>query len=205
MKKISFVLLLLALAITTANAQDFKVSAGVGGTFAVGKINYTSDLYNVDLTSLNAGVSAFVDFTYFALNIGYANQIGATAVYTGPLAPFIPAYVNTNTGFLNLRGVFKYPFQLSRSFALFPAIGLEYSIVVSDDKMSTWSDEYKKDANDLYLVLGVGSDIGLGDVVYLRITADFDYNLTVTPTAPTAGATYSSYKVNAGVAVGFKF
>lgn len=61
-----------------------------------------------------------------------------------------------------------------------------------------------EDASDLYGVLGLGADIGIGKTFYIRISADFDYNLSAKPSNPIAGVTYSGYKINGGLAIGFK-
>lgn len=204
MKKITLILVSLLVFATFANAQNFRVSAGVGGMFELQRTTYTEPGFNGGINMPFVGVSAFFDLTYAAISLSYAAQVG-NPIGTEDYVSYQSYFKNYHNGYLNIRAVGKYPFQLAKGFSLFPMAGLEYDIMVADDYYSTFTAEQKADYNDLFVVLGLGTDIDLSEAIYLRIAADFDINLTATPTNPWPGASYSGVNFNAGASIGFRF
>jgi hypothetical protein len=188
MKK-GFLVFLLAVIIAGGAfaVPDFKLSAGVGGyfssqfsggfTYSGGGSTMTTDVF-FPLTGF--GGIAFFDATYAELSLGFGGGEGYINMDSTELS-----YTVTT---LNIGLLFKYPFELSPKFTLFPMLGIDYRILLSmefDPDNSTDGipkDPLKDTAEDgdfnaLSLKIGVGADFSLTDTIYLRFSTVFGYQL----------------------------
>jgi len=206
-----------------AGAQDIKLSAGAGVNFQPNSLNLKAEQspvimeYGQNATSL--GINAFFDATYAVVNVEYATQLGKSKNKSSasgyPGATTTETEQETNYTYLNIGLLGKFPITVAQGISVFPLLGVEYDLNLGAKDKETKKDDQKADLNDLFVVAGVGADIGLDSVVkglYVRPLATFGYNLTGVATDPSitknfTGWTISgvSYKMNLGVNVGFTF
>jgi len=171
-KRIVMVLLALALVTGGAFAQDFKLSAGVGGLFGMSfETNEISDdVMYYSNTFTGFGGYAFFDATYAQVQVGYLNSTRSIDAKVGGAKQNMGD--NYVYNFINLGVYGKYPFALTDKISLFPQIGIEYNLLST---VTVGGKEYtvtnKSDWENLWLKAGAGLDIGLTEQLYLRIEA----------------------------------
>ncbi len=136
-------------------------------------ISLSSDDFGVDQSYIGYGIRGFFDITYLEAGFAYIFADEDYGNYT------------------EISVLAKYPFDMS-SFRLFPMLGVAYQMNADYEILDA-----------LYLKAGVGADVDLSEMLYVRPTAIVGYHFS------------SDYKdvvddlvgidVEIGVAVGFKF
>ena len=196
-----FVILILSLLIATVSvtAQEAKVSVGLNGTVDVTNLYGTFSGSSGTQSATFVGVNAYVDLIYGVVSIGYAAQAGSP-VFSGGLVN-LPS-VNQHTGYLVLRAVGKIPIQIAGGFVLFPLLGIEGDIMVTNDQLQVFT--ASNNNNNAFIVAGLGADLDLGPLFYLRLSTDFDLNLTALSAVNSSGFPNSGFKFNGAVGLGIK-
>jgi len=169
-KRIFLALLVLTLAAGGAFAQ---VSIGIGGDFAVSWDSITTtnggSTYEMLYTRSGGGFYAFFDATYVEVDVGmlFGSQKYKYSWSSGSLE-----YDQGTRSYLTLGLFGKYPIDLG-GFTLFPMLGIQYDLGLSAKDTNGKDIEFKDPSmadtlNRLWIKLGVGADINLGDSIYLR-------------------------------------
>jgi hypothetical protein len=175
-------LAVLVIAILTAGgifAQDFSVSAGLGGyggiDFGGGNQREKSG-FKEETPYFGGGGYVFFDATYAELSAGVFIGIGKITTTTATAAAeseIDVSYMNLNVSLLG-----KFPFWITDTLALFPLLGVDYQLCLSakdkDGNEFKRYDDKVVDAGDysaLWVKAGVGLDIGFTDNLYLRFEA----------------------------------
>ena len=185
----AFLLMVLIVFSGSLWAAEFTLSAGAGGLLGGLFTRYTGSSSSGKMTQkvnqVNYGGFAFFDATYaeFALIMqGGFNNYDELMNLNGSVAPFSGDGWETMLGF-SLLG--KYPFTLSDRFSLFPLLGIEYQIALSErrrqdggpiyDRTNSLSDTdndgnpYKiSDWNSFWINLGVGTDFNIVQGLFVR-------------------------------------
>jgi hypothetical protein len=148
---------------------------GAGLTYSLDTLNLVaSDSYGEydgsDEWSL-LGASAVYAMDYLQVGIGYTVSLGATYSYTNTSTSTSGGNDITDMqSFLAFSVLGKYPIRLG-STTLFPLAGIEYDLNLTytdesgNDLKSTSSDTWVSGLNHLYLQLGVGAEMDLGNIV----------------------------------------
>lgn len=182
MKKIIFILAIL-LIVVNIFSQESVVSGGLG-------VNVKNDWVNMTVTNSGSdnkqeiylpsiGFNAFLDVTYliidagisFSLDGNYREELNGTKISDGT--------IDDRLTYWNIQVLGKYPFSL-RSVQLYPLAGLEYrGLLAAEDKngndiMKNVGDDYK---SRLYLNIGIGADVMVGDSFFIRPIALFGYKI----------------------------
>ena len=191
MKKLLFVPALVLLLCGGLFGADFSLSAGTGGivggyfTRYKSSSNVNSGEVTQNVNQFNYGGLAFLDATYGELAVSYqagSNNYKEVAIEDGEMQNMEGNGWATSLG-LSLLG--KYPFNFARRMHIFPLLGMEYKITLSERRqpdggitydrtngvretdidgnayeLSTW--------NSFWIQVGFGADLAIMKNVYLR-------------------------------------
>ncbi|GHU42912.1 hypothetical protein FACS1894190_12790 [Spirochaetia bacterium] len=229
MKKMFITFCLILTPVLFVPAADFQMSAGGGALFSAGFQSFTltdsakkewqewADIYNcpqplVDMysqdktiNSLAGGFFVFFDATYAELSINML--FGTRNATLDPIgfqfySPAPTAGSSTIQMGFSLLG--KYPFELNPKITLFPALGIEYRLLLLEKDVYN-RDVHRKDAesylkdtwdndidstltarydgtdnmgwNELIINVGVGADFSFSDKLYFRAEALYGVNI----------------------------
>ena len=122
---------------------------------------YSTSSISVKQPYFGGGIFGFYDATYLELTFGFYGGTGkATTTETGqPDTESGFSVMNLNIGLLG-----KYPFTINEKIAVFPLLGAEFIICLSDD-------------NALWLKAGAGLDFTLTPKTYLRFESLYGFAL----------------------------
>lgn len=99
----------------------------------------------------------------------------------------------------------KFPFRLGNVVCLWPAVGIGKTVLLAEIKGSQLNAGYDDKMSPLVVKAGVGLDVILGKIV-LTSEILFGYNLTPAPVyMSVVSGTFFSFKIDAGLSVGYKF
>ena len=207
MKKVLFALLCLGVS-SGVFAQLPPFSAGVGMGFGLLSDTQSFDYPGYVGTSSTGSylltVETYFDATYLEAKAQYSVMLGQgknTLKRTTPAnLPDQTSDIDSKLSFLNLSVAGKYPIRLALGVVIFPLLGLEYDLNLTANNMSS---QQKSDLNDLYVIAGLGADIYMTPSVFFRPLVTFGFNTTAAPTNTSSGYTYSGYKADLGISVGF--
>jgi len=187
-KRILFALLIATLVAGGAFAQDFKMSAGVGGIFGMGfsKQESSDAKYEGDFTKTGFGGYAFFDATYAEVILGYTYAADKLVVKIDGKEQTLDAYTEYVLGATPyVWGYFtaglygKYPIAIGDKARIFPLLGIEYDMLISLSYGGQTAEvDDSGNFSNLWGKGGVGFDIDLSDQIYLRIEALFALKLT---------------------------
>ena len=178
MRKLIFIIVLIAIAATGAYSQGFSMSAGGGALFDWNFDNgmeYGNNRYMVeDLMAF--GGFLFFDVTYAEVEVNFT--YGIRTLVTNSRGPLI---TESNGNFMGLGFSLlgKFPFSLGK-VKLFPLLGGDYYLVLSEEKKSTNIIDVTHSAsthNQIGLLAGVGLDTIFTDQLFLRTEALFHFRL----------------------------
>jgi len=224
MKKLLVAFALLALAFTAFG--QIQLSAGAGASFgpmwASVKQDYGTTWDKTTTSQSGIIARAFVDARYVEADIGFMTNFKSATVKLSDsdgnsLSLSGDSYIGT---WLTISAYGKYPFKVG-SFLIFPLVGVEYDLNLSykdpdgNDAKSSLTDDQKASLNQFWLKAGVGADFNVSDSLYIRPELLLGYklnsklqkdNIDAWETAyPDGKLTYTSIRLDIGVAVGFKF
>jgi hypothetical protein len=162
---------------TTAWAQDFSLSAG-GGGLLVGDFTGGVKSGGEKMTTpyFGGGGFAYFDATYAEVSVGFFVG-GGDMKGGGSDKPWTLSALK-----LGLLG--KYPIALSDALTLFPALGIEYDVVLSAKIDGTKVDDVdgmdmkSGDFSALWIKAGAGLDVQLTEKLYFRGEALFGIRLS---------------------------
>jgi len=206
-KKIVLALLMTALLAGGVFAQGFLSAGGglaISPSFSTGK--YDGKELDDASVGFDAGLNLFFDAKYVEVNLGLLFGNTKSAKDAGGKG------IDTTTLTLGLVG--KYPFEFGTKFALFPFLGIDYSINLgakSDGEEIKDEGDFKKADyfNALSILLGIGFDFGLTDSIYLRLEAGYGIVLNTKVQADLVSKdskyVFSNGKIPAKLAIGFRF
>lgn len=169
-----------AVVVTTAAwAQGFALSAGGGGLLAgdfTGGVK--GDGYSVTYPYFGGGGFAYFDATYAEVSVGFFVGGGDMVMKGGGTEEKKPWTLSS----LNLGLLGKYPIALSDALTLFPAVGIEYQVVLSakvdgETVKNKGGDDAAGDFSALWIKAGVGLDVQLTSKLYFRGEALFGVRL----------------------------
>ena len=224
-KGILLVLLMAVLVVSGAFAQEFKMSAGVGGfmggDFAGGK---TAEVGSIKVTSSmpnwGYGVYGFYDVTYAEVSVGYFSGVADYNTKYDPESTYLRnSSDKLDITTLNLGLLGKYPIAVAEKFFIFPAVGIEYQLFSSvkqnglNLQWNSTGEKLTETLDALWIKAGVGADIFFTDAIFLRINALYGVRLpnkweSDDKYMKIAGAEAKSvlgHGLTAKVAVGWKF
>jgi len=204
MKKM-FLLLVLSLFICgNLFAADFSLSAGAGGLLGAFFTRYESSSSSGDMSmtqkvdQLNYGALVFFDASYAELSVliqSGSNSYDEVMVRDDDDGPDFVA--RTGDGWETMLGfclLGKYPFTLTKKLTLFPLLGIEYQIALSEKRRvnqgiiyDRTNGIYEKDANGnsfdistwnaFWIHVGVGTDIALAKSFFIRSELLYSFRL----------------------------
>jgi len=214
MKRIFFAGTLI-LAFFSAEVSAVVVSAGLSPGITVDYQSSRVEIMGVSGSAYQSrnifGIEAFLDVHYLLLGISYDTMTGGMT--SGAEVMGIPGEPLNDPGFggsrLRFDFFFKFPYSPSDKLALFPLLGVKYSVNLTStyaglDLKEFMTDEAIADMNDLYAVIGFGGDLAFGKYVFLRLSAAVSYNLTLAPRGM-AAKNFFGFDFGTAVAIGFKF
>jgi hypothetical protein len=172
MKKSLIFAMLFAIGLAAAlPAQDFSLSAGVGGLYSTQfDGGYSSSGGYIHYPVSGAGGFLFFDASYIEASAG---------VFFGTMKYDAHALIFSLSGdfgsltSVNIGALGKYPIELG-SVVLFPLLGLEYdvNIVAKDTNGDPVKDKDDKanalQFSALWFKGGIGADFGITDSIYIR-------------------------------------
>jgi hypothetical protein len=200
MKKVLLVVLLVV-GFAAAYADSLPMMAGVAVTFSP---NWGGMSYGIDPTtgfpkksatdtagmvsSQNfLGFGAFFDMKFVRLDLSYSMSLGqqiGQVQFDGTNIAKGGGSTNTNAiSSFNIQVLGKYPIDLAPGIAIWPALGLEYSLNLAYGPVGTNmnTNENYNDMNDLWLKAGVGADFKISDNFYIVPLVLFGLDLTPVP------------------------
>ena len=164
---------------------DFSLSAGAGGLLGGFFTRYNasgssgSGKMTQDVNQLNYGGLVFFDATYGELAViiqGGSNTYDENMSLSGVLVPRTGDGWETVLGF-SLLG--KYPFKLTEKFKLFPLLGIEYHVALSQRRRPSGGLIYDRD--DSYLELDKDDhlyNISVWNSTWINVGAGTDFSIT---------------------------
>ena len=169
MKKSISVLILLALAATSAFAQFGSVGGGLlfDGNYGNEAKYEGITLLSIDKTSF--GAFAFFDATYVEVDLSFTYGLAEMKVLGGL------GSTDLNLQSLGISVLGKYPIELG-AITFFPLIGINYNLVLSAESNGT-SYRDAEDLSQLGLLAGVGFDYPLNEQLFIRAQALFALRL----------------------------
>ena len=186
---------ILVLAGTSVFCNDFSLSAGAGGLLGGLFTRYTldadGDVMSIsakqEMDQLNWGFFTFLDGTYGIFSVSYQN--GANN-WKQPISIEDNVAVLDGKGWESMLGIGlmgKYPFKLNERLTVFPLLGVEYQISLSQHRTDEDGQVYKRndgvdhfemdkdgnalkleDWNSLFINLGCGIDFLMPANFFLR-------------------------------------
>lgn len=187
-------------------------------TAGIGKLSTTTTTNRLEYFHLLGG-SIFADSDYLRLSFGCDFSVGGKKGNMKVKA--LGKETNTASensdlvnGNLNLSILGKYPFKLG-SIKAYPLAGFDFTFNVLSEDGGTdirvnMSDDKKKDLNHYYFVAGFGADFKIMKNLYLSPITTFAIDLKKPSYYENMKKTNDKYtnntfKVNARVAIGYKF
>jgi hypothetical protein len=187
------ILLVLIIAAVTAigifaDTGDLQLSAGGGAYFTSdfgGGIEFSETIegfpVSMSLTTPYAGggIYGFFDATYVEISAGFFFASGDTGL-SMKLAGYklLDEAVKTDYFGLDLGLMGKYPIGITDRISLFPMAGINYRVMLSAKfDLEEAGDFDAADFSALWFQFGAGSDIALGDALFLRINALYGIRL----------------------------
>jgi len=172
LKKVLLVLIFAALAANGAFSQ-IKMSAGVGisttGAFGGGYETTNSSISEGYKIACSGGTAfGYFDIKYVEVSIGYYFYGTFDMEERGELKFVTPSYIVDGIT-LGLLG--KFPLQIGSKFAVFPAVGIDYYLILSarDSYYNYYSNA--SDLSHLWIKVGAGFDFLFNNLIFLRATA----------------------------------
>jgi len=228
MKKGIFLVLLIAvLAVGGAFAQEFNMSAGIGGILGGdfgGGIKATGggQEMTVNIPNFGTGFYGFFDATYAEVFVSFLDLAGPITATVGDKTQGVYAdsnrkpiegdwkYSMLTFGFLG-----KFPIKVSDLITIFPALGIDYRMVSSITNGSYKVNE-NKDFDALWILGGVGMDFNLpieNVPIYIRLEALYGIRLQNAKEkdwlddlpSGVEGSALLGHGLTAKLAVGYKF
>jgi hypothetical protein len=197
-----------------SQAQEMRLSAGVKAGLELQNLVATFDrtalteqitsITKKDSQMLNLG--AYIDAEYLMLGANFATRFANTLVtttYSHPVtstSTFTTQVVASN---VEMYVAAKLPLKLLLGVTVFPLVGVEYDLNLFLDGKDDLTDAQKLDLNQYFAIVGVGADLYLNEVVYLRPVITAGLNLKPGPTV--LAPRYDGYKLDAGVSLGYLF
>lgn len=192
-KGILLVLLIAVLAVGGAFAQDFKISAGVGGLFGSDfgggvKFKSSGQEATIDAPYAGTGFYAFADATYAE---AFLSVFSPTGTITSTIGGKTTGIYKTSAGalisgewtysMLTFGILGKYPIVINDLITIFPALGIDYRLV-SNVTWSNWKVDTEKYGkfDALWILGGVGLDFNLpieNVPLFLRLEALYGIRL----------------------------
>jgi len=200
MSKRLVLVLLIATVLTGGVFAQFSMSAGLGGDFGVAMRSVPKDHGDSPKPLIGGGFNVFFDATYAMFKVGMF--IGGNSEEYGPTT-----VKQTNT-YLSFGLLGKYPINLGSSFSLFPMLGFEYNLILSEKTDSTTykradMSSHASDLDMFIIQLGLGADIDLTKSIYLRPSLLWGVDLNMNESEKNAKV--FKHKLDVGIAFGFKF
>jgi hypothetical protein len=178
MKKIVAMALCALLCGTAAFAEigEFQLSAGAGGLFGMGLGGgVEASVSGVTLQSkeyaetIGGGGFVFLDATFAELAVGFSTGSSTITIES-------PGSSDNSKGTfsaLDFSLLGQIPFVFD-TVSVFPLLGIDYQLVLSEKDSD--GDEYKGpndnggpiDFSSLWINLGIGADLMIGDILYIR-------------------------------------
>jgi opacity protein-like surface antigen len=166
-------------AIVTAGAfaaPEFKLSAGAYGDFMLLSSIMSGGGFTQTTTTTAGGFGAFFDATYAELGFGmdFGNSKSDVSGDKG-----------TDSTYLSISLLGKYPFAITDKIALFPMVGFDWNVFLSgteknfdtEIKRADLPSGYEDDYDSFLIDLGIGADFALTDALYLRASALYGIKL----------------------------
>jgi len=178
------------------------------------------EIYN--LTFSRMGVGAYIDAQYLRLGISYnfglacaLSQGASTETWEGETFQVQSADSNNTFGSfssLDITLLGKFPFRINKSINIWPAAGIQYSILTSftasDGSNLALTSQYN-DMNDFYGLVGAGADYNLNNHIVITPSALFGFNWTPQthsePDPENTSVAYSGYKLIVCLSAGYRF
>jgi hypothetical protein len=195
-KKVLLVMVLAAIVAGGAFAVDFKISAGVGGFVGGdfgGGAELTANMLGIKIIEayktsyFGGGGYGFFDLTFAELSVGYfygSGQIKSELSATGIPIPSTSSAIDYYISSLTFGLLGKLPIAISDKLIFFPALGIDYQMVLSltDEDGNSAKNWFGQDAagdfSALWFKAGAGIDFFFTDSIYLRFTALYGIRLT---------------------------
>ena len=220
MKRILTALFILAISVS---AFSLGVSMGVGASGAYSWETTASTLGGTTQTDTTYGVplnfKAFIDVTYFEVSGGYMMRNGTSTKSDITGSPSSTSTSSDKKGWITAALLAKIPIKLG-SVTLFPLVGVEYYKNLSytdangNDLKAALPADQQADLDQFWLAAGIGADISLGKIIYIRPEILVGYKLpsklendtvTLLKGLGASSASWLPLAVSGGVSVGFKF
>lgn len=160
-------------------SQDFSVSAGAGGIFTMGlgggvsgEMNVFSQTQTQNYEQTGFGGFAFIDATYAEAGAAF---VGGTAIYKIESDGSAAVEIEGKFSAIDIFLLGKYPFFISDSFSLFPLVGIDYQLFLSQTD-TYGSGEYRNadgeeapgNLSALWIKAGAGADFLLTESFFVR-------------------------------------
>jgi len=217
MKRILTILFILTICMS-AFSQGISVGVGASGAYYWDTFSSTfgGTTTSQTVTQVPLNFKAFIDVTYLEASVGYMMVNGATGT-TDPVT--LTTTYTDKSSFLSLSLMAKYPFNLGPTVTLFPLVGVEYYKNLSytdangNDLKAALPADQQADLDQFWISAGIGADISLGKIIYIRpeILVGYKFlskfeNDTVTfyKGLGASSASYTPIAVSGGLSVGFK-
>lgn len=189
-------------------AEANYMSAGLAVQFSPFSYSMSASSGGTAIMSMSEnilGINAYGDFTYARVELGYGMSVGGQSI---TMLGMTVSSDKVADSYFTLSLVGKYPIALASGVSIWPALGIEKDIILSesfDGTALTLDDTTKEVLSPLYLKVGVGLDIVVNSIV-IAPYVNFGYNLTPKPSVDTTSLiNYFSYKIDVGVSAGYKF
>ncbi|MDR1468555.1 MAG: hypothetical protein LBT00_04615 [Spirochaetaceae bacterium] len=176
MKKVISILTVAVVMGTAAWAQDgFSLSAG-GGGYLAGDLTGGVEMSGIEMTNTYFGGGPFVFF-----DAKYA-EVSVGLLFGGGEVELFGFAVDTTRTSLNISLLGKYPFALSDKLTLFPAVGIDYEVVLGakfdgETYQNEDGDDAPGDFSALWIKAGAGLDVSLTEKLYFRGEALLGFRL----------------------------
>ena len=182
MKRIVTALFILTISVS---AFSLGVSAGVGasGAYLWETIARTLGTTQTDTTSgVPLNFKAFIDVTYIEASVGYM-MLNGTSTKTDITGS--PSSTTTSTdkwGWITGALLAKFPIKIGNG-SLFPLVGVEYYKNLSytdsngNDLKAAMSSDGQASLDQFWISAGIGADIPLGKIIYIRPEVMIGYKL----------------------------
>jgi hypothetical protein len=179
MKKRILVLVSFTMGLTGVWSQESIFSLGVGG-FGGGDLGggiettITPFKMTEPMQYLGGGGFVFFDVKFVEASVGYFMGVGSWEMKTD-----VPGESNEKLGdfsinSLNIGLLIKYPFEIGDTIKIFPAVGVNYQMVLSA-KLDNEEEDYPEDFSSIWFQFGVGLDFNISEIIYLRLEALYGF------------------------------
>ena len=191
MKKLLFVTILALLFYGGLFGADFSLSAGTGGIIGGSFTRYNSSStvgsgeMKQNINQFNYGALAFIDATYGEAAFSFQSGSNNYDEVMSKDGEFVNREGDGWGSSLGISLLGKYPFNFAKRMHIFPLLGMEYKITLSEKRQPDGGNIYDrtnglyetdKDGNSFslstwnsfWIQVGVGADFAIMKNVYLR-------------------------------------